>query len=623
MKNLTKGLLAVSLATLIAGAAGCGGNGSDNWNGTDFTDYGNVVSAANGGFVTETDKYVYFINGVGSSSSDNTFGKPIKGALVAADKSDLSKTQVVIPELIVSSDYDAGVYLFKEGDAVYAYYGTPNREKNSSGAIASSEMTFTKTRLDGKENTKLITVSSHSTSYRMAQGADGAVYIVYYDSDESAIVSYNAKTGKSTTVAKTDEKINDGDGEYLSLGDYKFFANGASAQIVYTMTVYTQKYVEEQEKQQESYSRQTAAYNYMYLYTVGGEAVRIRDGKASEMTYTLKSCVGDYLFYTAKSLIGGTENTYGVKLSDVNTDKEISYPDNITDDLIINSFEEVYFFNSTDKKVVKTTLVDQPLPEKEARETIVKNSDISSLIAVDNDYVYCYNSEGNIIAVERAENGFGKTILVSERKASSSWYAPETVEIDGVTYMLYCDESDEGNSYVFGADLSKLGNPLEKDTDDDDENDVYYIESSFIGVMPAADRAAVVATKINAIESTLDLDKDDDGKYFAESVNTARAAYDKLDEDAQANISSDDLAKLVNAEKAIKLADAYDKLDKVIDYVNLSQAEKDALKVAYDAATELKTSYGDDYTTIAAYLNNNLKYYYQEMYKVVNPSKSD
>lgn len=620
MRNLTKGLLTVSLAAAFVGAVGCTNNGSDAWKGTTFTDYGNVVSIANGGFVAETDKYVYFINGVGSYSSDNTFGTPIKGALVAADKNNLDSMQVVIPELIVSTDYEAGVYLFKEGDNVYAYYGTPNREKTSSGAIASSEMTFTKTRLDGKENTKLFTVPSHSTTYRMAQGADGAVYIVYYDTENSAIVSYNAKTGKSTTIAKTDAKTNDGaNGEYLSLGEYKFLQNGNVAQVAYTMTVYTQEYVAEQEEQTDSYSRQTAAYNYMYLYTVGEEPVCIKDGKATETTYAIKSTVSDYLFYTATKLVGGSDaKTFGVKLSALDIETVIDYPDNIKDDMIISSFEEIYYYDSDATKVVKTTLIKEPVPEEEAREYVLKDGTISKLLVIDENYVYCYNSDGYVVAIERAGNG--KTIRVSERTVSTSWYTPETVDIDGEKYILYCDNSTDGNSYIFRANLNGINNPLEKDADDDGETDVYYLESSFIGFMPAADRAAVVSAKINAIETPLGL-QEENGKYYAESVNIARAAYDKLDKDAQSKISSEDLKKLTNAEKAVALADAYKKL--AADYANISEEEKNALKAPYESAKKLAESYGNDYSDIAAYLPDslNLNYYYQEAGKTFDASK--
>ena len=627
MKKLTKGLLAVSLTALIVGAVGCNCNGGETWHGTDFTDYGRVVAESNGGFVAETDKFVYFINGVETSSSDNTFGTPIKGSLVALDKSDPAKMQVVIPELIVSSDYDAGVYVFQEGDKAYAYYGTPNREKNSSGEVASSEMTFTKTCLDGTGNTKLFTVSSHSTSFRMVQDKDGAVNVVYYDEGNSCIVCYNAKTGKSSVIAKTDDKVNDAtDGEYLSLDEYKFFDNGNSAQVVYTMKVYTQEYNEAQEKQQESYSRQTASYNYMYIYSVDGGSKCVKNGKTTETTYTLKACVDDYLFYTAKTLVGGSEKTYGVKLAALDADKEISYPDNIKDDMIIKSFEEVYFFDSTDGKIIKTTLVNEPLPEREARKVLVKDSAISSLISIDEDYAYCYNSDGNIIAVNYKDgDDFGKTIKISERKASTGWYAPETVVIGGETYILYCDASDEGRSYVFSANLSGLNDPLEKDTDDDGEIDEYYLESSFVGVMPAADRAAVVATKLNAISGTLDLQEGETG-YYDETVNAARAAYDALDPEAKNVLSSDALAKLTNAEKAIKLADAYITLESVKTYNGLSQAGKDALKTAlepaYNEATSIKESYGSNYSTIAAYLSNNLNYYYQVTYDIFNPSES-
>ena len=48
---------------------------------------GEVVS--NGGFVVEKGNYVYFINGVEAYSSDNTYGTPVKGALMRIAKSDL------------------------------------------------------------------------------------------------------------------------------------------------------------------------------------------------------------------------------------------------------------------------------------------------------------------------------------------------------------------------------------------------------------------------------------------------------------------------------------------------------------------------------------------------------
>lgn len=619
MNKLTKGLLTLSLSAAIVGAVACGGNSSDAWKGTTFTDYGTVAADTLGGFVAETDKYVYFINGMGSSSSDNSFGTPIKGALVAADKTDFSKSEVVIPELMVSSDYDAGVYIFKEGDGVYAYYGTPNKEKNSSGEVAYSEMTFTKTRLDGKENKKLFTVSSHSVNYRIAQAGD-TVYIVYYDSDDSAIVSYNCANGKKTVIAKTDATTNvkAESGEYLSLGEYKFLKNGSGAQIIYTMTAYTQEYYSAQEEQSDSYSRQTANYNYVYLYQVGGEPVIVKNGKDKNETFALKSVVDEYVFYTATPFSGDAK-TYGAKISGLGNERatEINYPDNIKDGMIIKSFSEVYYFDSDAKQVIKNTLVKtDTITEYNTKTPVLKDETVSSLISVDDNYIYCFNTDGYIAAISRTED---KTVRVSERTASSSWYAPEIVEIDGVKYMLYCDSSAVGNSYIHYAKLDFGADNVKTEYNDDNEVDYYYLESSFIGVRPAADRAAAAVAKINEIESPLDVKGEGDALY-ADSVTAARKAYDALDSDAKDCVADTDLAKLENAEKALKLWAAYDKLEPVLNYANLSDDEKATLRTNYDAATKLKEEYGDNYSAIAAYLTDNLNYFYQETDAKLNSS---
>lgn len=628
MNKLTKGLLTISLSAMLVGsAAACGGGNSDSWKGTDFTDYGAVIEQVHGGFVEETENYVYFINGIESSSSDNTFGTPIKGSLVAAKKTDLNNSQVVVPELLTASDYGAGVYIFGNGNEAYAYYGTPNREKTSSGTVASSEMTFTRTRLDGKKNEKLFTVSSFSVNYRITQASDGTVYIVYYDSDSTSIISYNCSTKKSTVIAKTDAKTNDTDGdsgEYLSLGEYKFLDNGNSAQVVYTMTVYTQPYYSDQEEQTSSYSRQTANYNYMYLYTAGENPVCVKNGKTEDETYALKSTIGEYLFYTITPF-GGTEKTYGVKLSDTATATELFYSNNIKSGMIIKDYDEVYYLDTDAKKVIKNTLVKtDTVNEQNTKAAILHDETISSLINIDDDYIYCFNTDGYIVAIERA--GEGRTIRISERTASASWYKPETVKIGEVEYMLYCDNSTEGNSYIHYAKLNDLGvedNIIKEDTDDDDEIDLYYLESSFIGYRPAADRAAVVSGKINDIGTPLADLEINEGKSKADSVKNARAAYDALDDDAKAKVSEDDVKKLVKAEKALALADAFIKLEKVINYNNLSEEEKTTLTADYNAAKTLVESYGDDYSDIAAYLGNklNLNYYYQRAGEKLNPTE--
>ncbi|MBQ9485715.1 MAG: hypothetical protein IJU83_02635 [Clostridia bacterium] len=615
MNKLSKCLLSVSLAATVVGAGACGGAGSDAWKGTTFTDYGAVDVATLGGFVAETANYVYFINGVGSSSSDNTFGTPIKGALVAAKKGDLSKAEVVVPELMVSTDYDAGVFVYGSGEETYVYYGTPNREKNSSGSVAYSEMTFTKTRLDGKKSEKLFTVSSHSVNYRIAE-KNGVVYIVYYDADANAIVSYNCSEKKSTVIAKTDAKNNEKNaaGEYLSLGAYKFLKG--DAQIAYTLTVYTEEYFAAKEEQTDSYSRETATYNYMYIYSAGEEPRLVKDGKtAGDATYAITSYVDGYLFYT-ETKVGGKAITFGAKPDALDAAEKINYSANVKDGAIIKALDEIYYFDSDSHKIVRTTLVKTAGDEFSVKETIANDESISALISVENDYVYYYDTDGYIVALERTADGTGRQIRVSERTAAKTWYAPEKVSLSSGEYLLYCDSSAAGNSYVYYADLGGLAAPQVKDTDDDGETDLYYLESSFIGVMPASDRAAIAVADINAIESSLELKEDAEGKTYSESVKKARTAYDALDEDAKKQVAASDLNKLVNAENAVKLGAAFLKLEPVVRYEFLTAEQKTALTADYNAAKTVADGIAD-YDAAAAYLNDNLKYYYQEVAKKI------
>ena len=189
MKKFIAGFITVVLSlTAILGLSACKG-GKET---TTMKNWGEVVSV--GGAIAETENYLSYINGLGSSAEDNTFGKPVKGALLAVDKSTLAsdeiKTEIVIPKLMVASDYKAGVYLFGEGEETYVYYATPSTEKDSSGNVAKSTLSFMRTKLNGKNTETFFSVKGLGTNYRMAE-KDGVVYIVYYDEEAKALKSYN------------------------------------------------------------------------------------------------------------------------------------------------------------------------------------------------------------------------------------------------------------------------------------------------------------------------------------------------------------------------------------------------------------------------------------------------
>ncbi len=164
-------------------------------------DYSSPTAAvSNGGFVVEYGKYVYFINGVETYTSDNTYGEPVKGALMRILKSDLlagnNNSETVIPSLMVASDYTSGIYIY-DGRV---YYATPNNVKNTSGQIENDYLDFKSAKLDGSDIQNYLRVSDNSTVYRYVQTEEGGtVYIIY--ADGSSLYSYNTSSKEDTELA--------------------------------------------------------------------------------------------------------------------------------------------------------------------------------------------------------------------------------------------------------------------------------------------------------------------------------------------------------------------------------------------------------------------------------------
>ena len=154
VKKLLKTIALVSLtAALALSAVACGASWTSS---VTLTEPGNVLQ--NGGFVAETDNYVYFINGEETYTENNKLGTPVKGALMVAEKSKLAdgsaEAQMVVPKLFAAGDVNAGVYIY--GDKVY--YATPSVKKDTSGNAATEYLDVCSSTLDGKTHTTYTTV---------------------------------------------------------------------------------------------------------------------------------------------------------------------------------------------------------------------------------------------------------------------------------------------------------------------------------------------------------------------------------------------------------------------------------------------------------------------------------
>ena len=260
MKKITVLLLAVVMAfgLVFAGCNNSKTNYSNNLSGLD----GEVSS--NGGFAVVKGEYVYFINGIAANTDDNTFGKPVTGALVRIKKSDLAaaadgntettvKTEMVIPSLFVAGDMTSGFYIFGSN----VYFASPYTEKNKEGKVQNEKLSFVRASLDGKERTVIDTVDDNTTAYRYVEN-NGKVYLMIKTTvkDErstsstatrAAIVAYNAENGEKVF---TSEKVSEYD-----------FGNGND--VYYTVTAY-----DEDLKQEEK-------YNDLYRYVAGSEKAEL------------------------------------------------------------------------------------------------------------------------------------------------------------------------------------------------------------------------------------------------------------------------------------------------------------------------------------------------------------
>ena len=213
-------LLILAFALAIALFAGCSGGmtaSQVNYSETEGAKGGAVTS--NGGFVVQKGEgdnaWFYFINGVETSSSDNTYGSVGKGALMRISKKDLdagnNAAETVVPELMVAGDYTAGLFIY--GD--YVYYATPNTLRNLDGEVESDYLNFRRASLDGSAMTDYyVQVSSNTTEYRFVE-ENGVVYLLYLDSTDSEIHSYNTQSRVDTVLAKgyTAAEFDDSDPE--------------------------------------------------------------------------------------------------------------------------------------------------------------------------------------------------------------------------------------------------------------------------------------------------------------------------------------------------------------------------------------------------------------------------
>ncbi len=628
-KFLVRILCAVlMLCALFTGLVAC--DGGDGWKPGSLNDGGNVISQ--NGFVAETEKYFYYINGVGITSANNAFGAPIKGSLMAVKKDTLGTdnvvTEIVVPKIFSATDSNAGLFIH-DG---YVYYGTPNTEKNSSGQVANNEMTFAKTKLDGSGNTEtFFTIGEHSAQYRIVE-KDNVVYIVYYDSAEKALINYNTVTKESITIAKTSDEVSAYSLDAFAFADSDYLADGV---VAFTVTCYIEAY-DKEAADKGNYVRATASYNKLFVYSIGdGKNSDVYgkialDGNAGSVynraKYSVTMFESGYLFYT-HTPTQGEEKTYaanfaqlrGTTVADRFVGTEILNASYVKETTIIKSLDEIYVLeNST---VFKASLTNVSGFEK---RPVAKASTISALLFIEDGDLYYYNVESELAKIKLAEDELASDdiheIRISEDTVSSSWFKPEIVKANGKTFVFYLDNSALGNSYVYYADV----NGEVADPDESLTIPVYAIKSEYvnlIGKKTLEDQSKELNVKIEnlsreIVAGTLEFDDEEADVLTVSAVDEVKALYDNADEKIKEGVSEENLKILNTYVKAIEITNKFNKL-KGIEAYNTTDHKAEDLPQQFKAAyEEIKADIEEfrkteDAKNVESYIGGNYKFYYQ------------
>ena len=401
------------LAASAASMAACGYQFTPLSEGPSASD----AVTSQGGFVVQKGDYVYFINGVETYTSDNTYGTPVKGALMRARMSDIkagiNQAETVIPSLMVAADYTSGIYIYGER----IYYATPNNMGNTAGQVDNTYLDFRSTALDGSDMQFYFRIADNAALYRFVE-VDGTVYVVYEEDDN--LISYNTAAGTSVTLAEsttaytvnsedvtdpyiyytmdvTDRQDSANPQAYEYNQIYRVRADATEAPYEYT---WDQEYLDEENDGEAP---------YVNLGEIVLDGISVNDDETQfnhdvtednrsiwRYTYTLQSYTNDGIYFVRTAV-----PTSG---SSVGTSGELYY-------LSVEDLESDSFDSITGNGVYSTNATDGWL-EVVASAADTSNANTSAYFYIEEDgnvkhhYLYV-NSDGEIRRVDVINDGLG------------------------------------------------------------------------------------------------------------------------------------------------------------------------------------------------------------------------
>ena len=514
-----------------------------------LTNPGDVIE--NAGFVAETENYIYFINGVEESSKENKYGTPVKGSLMVADKTDLSKAEIAVPKLFVANDYTAGLYIF-DGSI---YYATPTTQKNTSGEVAFEYVDFCKSTLDGKETETYFSVIGTVLEYRIVE-VEEVVYIVYFDGNLEELAVFNTAT-KEKTVIK--EKVT----------DFYFLPSDMVEDFIVAYSVTTEKDWTSEEETPSTY-----AYNEVYGYSIKEGSKKILDGNGNglgSISYAITGAYNGYVFYTATETYETDADLqtkyYGVKAGDLwgaGKEKATLLNASAKDYLVVTSYvvspSEVYFVE--DGFIVKEDLTVEALTNKQ----IVAKANFSEVDFIYNGYIYGKTSDNQIARVELGEE---RAQIVAEN-VKLDWYDYKIV--DGKLFFIDAEYGLNNVSYV------EVDNAVVKEeTDDDGEVTKTYLDGkTAIGKLSEEDNLTLAKAYMKELVESGEITFAE-GEETEVKLNKVLDAYEVLTKKQQKTFDKENEETIENYKKALEVSKLLIKLE------GFENAETDDARDAFEA----------------------------------------
>ena len=456
-------------------------------------DHAGTDNTLHGGFVAETNGYVYFINGIESYSTSYKPGEVTKGALMRVSKSNLKATpETVVSKLLVAGDTDAGFYIF--GD--YVYYAVSSTEKDKTGNVKMDQLNFFRTKLDATETSKGNIADRdfpNSVTYRY-MSVGGKVYLVVYSTD---LFVYDAENGGLvyTTEVNPEDKKYKKDEEQLKADK---LAKIDISEVLFTENaVYFTSYPINKLLSNAD-NIQKEAYQVVYkLNFAGKKADKIIDGAGTTrvdgttnetgfgilgVTLDLLRVENETLYFTYTSLntVEGGQAVYMAipeeELSGIattwHTNEEFVYSNTTVYTSTLFSTTtlfhggKAYFVNANIGLLVYDH-TKKDSADTDGGVTVLLSAEVLKSATLDFvnveegvPYLYFHDAAGIYYKVDITQDAdtakiVNSTILrINEYAINTAWYKPEVVKSGSKYYLLAVYSGAEFKSYVYAIDLA-------------------------------------------------------------------------------------------------------------------------------------------------------------------------